>query len=396
MDVGKLLSRWWFVALASLAVGISSTWLVHLVFPISDPLMMSGDPPALRLLSGTFFALAYGGGYAFSLTSLLLAFVPRHKVGARRIPGPDDLERSGLKVVRRRGSYDVRMTSISTLRVYEDGPGLRCLPAPNALWAIALLSFAPQLSFLVVLVVLSVHHQCFKGLGGLTVNKPLAAAAEKADVDHLVQDSLMNAFALAKNAAEVRRSTFHDRAIIMAVISLIAWAVLLMLNAGRIVDDGRLLGFQLGTLAITVLATAIVLLLWKRSCVSVKREEAWAARLQSVMRGDEREGSPVAVLLDACQEVPSWLALRREGVWVREPGRTLLVFILLTMGTNAFLQYGSIWWGFRILGIACLASGIYMFAVMRAAARHEAQEMAAEWEGRMKEMDSLLEPQGRR
>jgi hypothetical protein len=130
--------------------------------------------------------------------------------------------------------------------------------------------------------------------------------------------------------------------------------------------------------------------------VSVKREEAWAARLQSVMRGDEREGSPVAVLLDACQEVPSWLALRREGVWVREPGRTLLVFILLTMGTNAFLQYGSIWWGFRILGIACLASGIYMFAVMRAAARHEAQEMAAEWEGRMKEMDSLLEPQGRR
>lgn len=396
MDLGRLLSRWWFIALVSFAIGIPSTWLVQSILLPYGPPSLGGDSPTLRLLWGTYFALAFGGGYAFSVTGLLLAFVPRHRVGGGCIPGPDDLERSGLTVVQRKGSYDVRMTSISTLRVYEGGIEFRCLPAPNALWAIALLSFAPQFSFFVLPVALSVHHQCFDGQRSLTAMSPPTYETMKVDVNHLVHDSLMNAYALAKNAADVRRSAFHERAIILVVIALVAWAVLIVLNTRSILGSDAQLGFLLETLIITILTISGVLILWRRSRGSVKREEVWATRLLSMMREEDGTSSPIGLLLDACHEVPSWLALRQEGVWVREPGRTLLVFILLTIGTNAFLQYGSIWWGFHFLGLSCFALGIYIFAVMKTAAGFEAREMAADWERRMKEMDTLLEPQGGR
>jgi hypothetical protein len=128
----------------------------------------------------------------------------------------------------------------------------------------------------------------------------------------------------------------------------------------------------------------------------VTREERWAERFYSAIGGTEEGTSPIAVLMDACQEVPRWLSLHRKGIWTREPGKTFLTFILLVAGSNGLMQYGSIWRGFFLLSVVLLVLGISLFSWMAIAARTETRDLRREWEDQLKEMGSFLEPEGRR
>jgi hypothetical protein len=151
----------------------------------------------------------------------------------------------------------------------------------------------------------------------------------------------------------------------------------------------------MGTLAIVAVGIIGFLVLRRRSLDRVAVEEEWAAKLFSAIRGEEIAGSSIELLLDACLEVPRWLSMHRKGIWTREPGKTLLIFILLVAGSNGLMQYGSIRWGFVLLSICFLAIGITMFSWMVMTAGAETRDLAREWEERMKEMGSLLEPVGR-
>jgi hypothetical protein len=145
-------------------------------------------------------------------------------------------------------------------------------------------------------------------------------------------------------------------------------------------------------LAIAAATIAGVLILRKRNREDVAREETWAKMLLSVIREEEGAGSPIELLLVACHEVPRWLEVHRKGIWFREPGKTLLIFILFYVGVSSFLQYNSIWWGFYLIGLVCLILGTFLFSEWIISARFESREMAREWESKIGEMDSLLEP----
>jgi len=350
-------------------------------------LLEGADTPRLLFLISSFLSIC---GYLVSFICLPLLIVPRHSIDGGGILGPDDLVRAGFEVTRRRDAFDVRVAKYSVLRMYEGGHAFRCLPTSTAIWAIVLLFMAPQLTIIVFLIALYVHHGCCKGLRGMPVRSG-APAPEERSVEEIIGDSLMGAYMLAREAADVRRSSYNDHALILVILALVAWVALLAICAPDLIEHGSFAWLGLGTLVI-VAATAIgVLILRERRSKDVAREETWAKKLLSVIREEEGAGSPIELLLCACQEVPIWLEVRRRGIWSREPGRTLLIFILLNVGVGSMLQYSYIWWGYFFIGMVCLAFGIFLFSYQIVSARFESREIAGEWERKMGEMDSLLE-----
>ena len=447
MEVRKLLSRWWFVALVSLAIGIPATLLVlSLAWRSVIPSMLSEGPSAYRLLFMISFFMIYAG-YLISFICLFLTFGPRHVINGGRFLGPDDLVRAGYQVARRKGSFDVRVAKYSVLRIYEGERTFRCLPTSTALWALVIVFMSGQLVVFAFPIILYVHNRCWKGLeaviglrevgageerflvgGHHHRHRPAALAGEclgdghvdfvdvgaflaveldrdvviveeggssahdERDVADMVEDSLMGAYLLAREAANIKRSAFHDHVIIIVVFALASWVALLALSVQDIVGDRSFQWLGLGTLLIAVVAITGALILQKRSMEEVKREERWAERLLSAIRKEDGVGSPIELLLCACNEVPRWLAVQRKGIWFREPGKTLLIFILLYLGVSAFLQYNSIWWGFLLFGLICLAIGTFLFLKHIISAGFESRDMVREWDRRISEMDSLLEP----
>ncbi|OPX59948.1 MAG: hypothetical protein A4E29_01183 [Methanomassiliicoccales archaeon PtaB.Bin134] len=392
MEVGKLLSKCWFIALVSLAVGVPSTFVgLSLVWRSVTPSMLLEGPLTIQLIFwiGLFTSC---GGYIVSITCLLLAFGPRHVVEKGHFLAPEELVRAGYEVTRRNGSFDVRVAKYSVLRVYEGESTFRCLPTSTALWTIVILFLTFQLAALAFPIALYVHHRCWKRLDDITAEVSGDITPIEREVEDMVRDSLMGAYLLAREAADFRWSEFHDHVLILVVLALVSWTVLLVLSASDMFADRSLLGFALGTLVIAAVTLTGAFVLRERSRMDVEREERWAERLLSALRGEDGVGSPIELLLCACHQVPRWLSAHRKAMWLREPGKTLLIFILFNLGVSSFLQYDSIWWGFYLFGLVCLISGLFLLSSMIISARFESREMAREWERRIGEMDSLLEP----
>ncbi|MBI0582563.1 MAG: hypothetical protein JET69_06075 [Methanomassiliicoccales archaeon] len=394
MEVGKLLSKWWFVALSSLAIGMPLAYLAFaLVF--GGFVNMDGETPSSILLMDALLYLSLNGYLILFICSLLTVF-PRHAIAGKVFPAPDALVRGGREVKVRKGSYDIRVAKFSAIRVYEDTGTFRCLPTSTGLWAIALLSLGPQFVLFAFPLLLYIHEKCWRSVNDLGLNEKRSLVEAEKGIDDLIKDSLWRTYALSREAADIRRESFQDQALILVAVSLLAWAVLVMLGAPTILDQDSPWPLCVGTMAIAALAVSCFLILRKRSRRLVSIEERWAERIYSAIGGKEEGTSPIAVLLGACLEVPRWLLLHRKGIWTREPGKTFLTFILLVAGSNGIMQYGSIWWGFFLLSIALLALGISLFAWMAIMARIETRDLRREWEGRLKEMGSFLEPEGRR
>lgn len=393
MEAGKLLSKWWFVALLSLGIGVPSGFLVidevfsGIVAPYvgtSSFDLMRNAPLVLSL-----------SGYFVLLISALLTMAPRHSIG-NGPPGTEAFKMEGCEVLVRNDSYDIRVAKYSVIRVYKTDGTFRCLPTSTGLWAIALLSLGPPFVLFAFLFLLYSNDGCWRAVEDLTWEEEKDRVEEENGIDELMKDSLLSAYALAREAADIRRASFQDHAIILVAFSLLAWAALVALSAPVIVDHGPPWRFSMGTAAIAAVAFSGLLILWRRSRRLAAKEEEWAERLYSAMEGIGAGSSPVVILLDACREVPGWLSLHRKGIWTREPQKTLLSFILMVAGSSGLMQYGSIWWGFVPLSIGLLTIGFSIFLHMAITAGTETRELASEWEERMQEMGSLLEPGGRR
>ncbi len=393
MEVGKLLSKWWFVGLVSLGIGGPLGYLALSLFTGGSLSSILQEMPfPSNVLMVALYLLMFGG-YLISFLCLTLIVAPRHALDGKVQRDPDVLLRMGYEVRRRESSFDVRVGRLSTLRVYDEGRTFRCLPAPTVMWAMVLLSLSPPTVMFVFPLALFVQQGCWKGLVALPLRTLDATAPVERGVEEMVKDSLMRAYLLSREAAEIARSKSSDQSMILVIISLVAWTGLLVLSAPDLVAGRSLMMLGLGTLTIFVLTILGVLVLRKRIGKEVAKEEAWSSKLLSAMRSEKGEGSPIELLLDACQQVPRWLTVHRHGVWTREPGKTLLVFLLLVAGTNGFMSYGSIWWGFYIISAAFLVLGAYLLFSMTTKARFEARDLEREWEQRMLEMGSLLEPE---
>ena len=392
MEVGKLLSKWWFIALISLAIGMGSAYLAFdIVF--RGIVNLDGEMTSTSPLMVAFLYLSLSGYLVLFICSLLTV-APRHAMVGKGFPGPDALAREGREVKARKGSYDIRVAKYSLVRVYPEDGTFRCLPTSTGFWGIALLCLGPQFVMFAFPFLLYINDKCWRSVNELALKEKEAPAEAEIGTDELVQDSLLRTYVLAREAADIRRASFQDQALILVTISLLAWAVLVMLSAPTIMEGGSLWWFALTTVTIVVLTVSGLLVLRRRSREKVAREEEWARRLYSVMGGTGTTSS-IEVLLDACSEVPRWLTLHRKGIWTREPGKTFLTFVLLVAGSNGLLQHDSIWWGYLLLSIAFLALGTSLFSWMAVASWRESRDLRREWEGRMKEMGSLLEPAGR-
>ena len=394
MEEGKLLSRWWFVALSSLAIGMPSAYLAF-DFVFGGIVNLEGGMTSSNLLmiALLYFSLS---GYFVLFICTLLTIAPRHATVGKGFLGPDALVRDGREVVARKGSYDIRVAKYSVIRVYEEDGAFRCLPTSTGLWAIALLSLVPQLVMFAFPFLLYIHEKCWRSVNDLTLEEKRSPVEAEKGIDDLIKDSLWRTYVMAREAAELRKASFQDHALLLVALSLLAWAVLVMLIVPVILDHGSPWWLLTGTAAIAAVAVSCFLILRRRSRRLVSREERWAERIYSAIGGTEEGTSPIAVLMDACQEVPSWLSLHRKGIWTREPGKTFLTFILLVAGSNGLMQYGSIWRGFFPLSVVLLVLGISLFSWMAIAARTETRDLRREWEDQLKEMGSFLEPEGRR
>ncbi|OPX62219.1 MAG: hypothetical protein A4E30_00784 [Methanomassiliicoccales archaeon PtaB.Bin215] len=394
MEVGKLLSKWWFVALSSLAIGMPSAYLTFdLVFGGIVNLEGVTTSSSLLMTALLYFSLS---GYYVLFICLLLTLAPRHATVGNGFLSPEALLSNGHEVVVRKGSYDIRVAKYSVIRVYEEDGGFRCLPTSTGLWAIALLSLGPQFVMFAFPFLLNIHEKCWRSVKALTFEEKRPPVEAEKGIDDLIDDSLRRTYVLAREAVDIRKASFQDHALILVALSLLAWAVLVMLGAPVIVDHGSPWWLSLGTAAIAVVAVSCFHILRRRSSRLVSREEKWAERIYSAIGGKEGGTSPIAVLLDACLEVPRWLSLHRKGIWNRQPGKTLLTFVLLVAGSNGLMQYGSISWRFFLLSVVLLVLGISLFSWMVITARIETRDLRREWEDRLKEMGSLLEPEGRR
>jgi hypothetical protein len=391
MEVGKLLSKWWFVALLSLGIGMPSGFLVfHTAFSGIVSSYVGTSSFDLTMNIPLIISLS---GYFVLFICALLTMAPRHVISDGP-PGTEAFMKEGREVVVRKNSYDIRVAKYSVIRLYKTDGTFRCLPTPSGLWAIALLSLGPPFVMFAFLFLIYINDKCWRSVEDLAGEEKDHVENEKG-IDELLKDSLVSAYALAREAADIRRASFHDRAFILVALSLLTWAALMVLSAPIIVDHGPPWWFYVGTAAIATGAIPGLLILRRQNKRLVAKEERWAQKLFSAMGGEGAGGSPIEVLLGACLEVPGWLSLHRKGIWTREPGKTLLSFILMVAGSNGLLQYGSIWWGFTLLSIILLALGISLFSWMAIAARTEAHDLAREWEDRMKGMGSFLGPERR-
>jgi hypothetical protein len=201
---------------------------------------------------------------------------------------------------------------------------------------------------------------------------------------------------LARGAADFRRSQLQDRVLILVVLALVAWTVLLMVSIGNITGQSSLTVLVMGTLAIAAGTTAGALILRRRSRKDIDIEEDWARRMLSVLKDEDQGASAIELLLSACFEMPRWLQAHRKGIWFREPGKTLLIFMLFNLALSAFLQQGSIWWGFTLFGVVCMALGMFLFLKQIVSVNIESRDLARQWERRIGELERILETgQGR-
>ena len=390
MEVGKLLSKWWFVALLSLGIGGPLGYLALTSFmggSVSSVLQEMPFPSNVLLVAFDYLMF---GGYLISFLCLLLIVAPRHVMGGGGFPDPDALLRVGYEVRRKENSFDVRVGKLSTLRFYDGGRTFRCLPAPSALWALVLLSLCPPVVISVLPLALLVHVGCWKGLEATPRKENAASAPAERSVEEMVRDSLTRAYMLSREAAETKRSKFHDHSLILIVISLVAWTTLLVISATDLITGRPPTMLGAGTLIIAVITIIGVLVLRKSVRYDVAREEEWGRRLLSALRSERGEGSPIQLLLEVCAEVPRWLEVNRKGIWSREPGMALLIFLLLYIGANAMMQYDIISWWFFLISMGCFILGTLLFSYQLLRARSETLELSRDWQRKMEELGGIL------
>lgn len=346
------------------------------------------------------FYFVYLSYFFIAFTSVLFTIIPRHGLDRSMRLDPEELKRAGYELVVRERSFDVRVAKYSVARIYETNKGksFRCMPTASGLWAMVLLPLVPGLIIVVFPFSLYVYDRCWKGLKTVIERMKDVPVQEEKGVDALMMDSLTEAYTLARNAADDHRAELQDRSIIIVIFALVGWVALLALcGPYPVQNDSFVWKLGLGTLLLTSLTLIGILILRKWSKTLVREEELWADKLLAAMRGAvPEEGSTVELLMRACYEVPRWLEVNRRGTWRKDPWMALLILILLDSGVMAIMSYGSIWWGFYVLGLASLSIGSILFIDHHRRANKESKELRKDWDRKMTELGAIIGPPGER
>ncbi|MCX6650274.1 MAG: hypothetical protein NT131_01240 [Methanomassiliicoccales archaeon] len=386
MEARDLFSKWWFIALVSLAAG----GLVFLLLP------MVLDVPSRSIV---WLYTMVGSAWAIVLTCIIMTAVPWRPLDVEGELDPVKLGQAGYKVTVGGSDFDLRVAkySVARIRMRHGRFSYRSLPTSTGFWAVFLLSVFSYSVILAFPFMLYIYVQCQKGLGTVvSILKDLPRSPEKS-VDELVMDSITSAYMLARQATDDSRSKFHDHCLILVTIALVGFVVLLMMSVQYPIDANEF-AWRLGGGTVSLIAIAItgMLVLRRRARRTVEKDERWTNELMTVMRGSVPEGgSAVEMLLRACSEVPRWLNAHRKGMWNRRPAMTMLIVLILDQGV-LFLIRG---YGFdliQLLGGALIVLWIILLLDQYRRGRKESDELKEDWQRKMSELESVLGLAGKR
>ncbi|MCG7844162.1 MAG: hypothetical protein MIO90_01870 [Methanomassiliicoccales archaeon] len=152
----------------------------------------------------------------------------------------------------------------------------------------------------------------------------------------------------------------------------------------------------LGTLALSALTVAGMILLKRRLDHVLSKDLSWSERLLSAVRLESAElvtddRSSVVLLLEACWEMPRWLKMQRKGVWHRKPWKALLVFFLLSSGVSGIMSYNSGTWG----GVPGIGGILFLLGALLVLDEHckqaaESRKIEMDWKTRMSMLETVL------
>lgn len=220
---------------------------------------------------------------------------------------------------------------------------------------------------------------------------------DEEDTQRRLTDSLTIAYLMAKDSADQRRSDHKEHAMIVVILALVVWTTILVISAGDFRDERSfLMGIGLGTVLLMALAGVVLVLMGRRTQRAADADLDWAERLLEASRlegteAGEKDSSTIALLLDACREMPRWLKSRRRGVWDRKPWKALIIMFLLIGGINGLGSYngGTLTWG-EWASVIVITAGAVLVLHEERRQRAETRKIRDDWNGRMSELESLL------
>jgi hypothetical protein len=386
MEVREASSKWWVIALVSLAAG----GMTFLLLSVTQNYALSSF--------GWFISLIYCCWASF-ITCVLLIAVPWRTMTDEWTWDPVILSQAGYEVTIRGDDFDLRVAkySIVRIRVRDGKPSYRTLPTSTGFWAIFLLSFVSFSIGLAFIFLLYIYVQGQEGLRRLVPKlRDIPRPTEHA-LEELVTDSLTSAYMMARQAADADRSRFHDHCIILATMAILGFGALLILSVQLPFEAGenvwRLGG---GTVLLVTITIVGILALWWRARGTIEEDERWAHRLMIVMKGSvPSDMSAVELLLRAISEMPRWLNAHRRAMWYRRPGMTLLIALLLDQGI-ILLFIGNGLDLVRMIGGSLIALGALLLLDQYRRGREESDRLREEWNKKMQEMENVLGLTGER
>ena len=238
--------------------------------------------------------------------------------------------------------------------------------------------------------------------------RPRKSIAES-DIRINLIDTLSEGHRLAAEASEVTQSSYEDMVLIVATGTMAVWMGIFVLLFWYGTTE-TLAGGTLGALlvATAVAGTFAVLsgLRTRRSYGPLLRDyRSWAEKLQKALAREtgywvqgEPEASSFELIAEACKEVPKWLEARRRGTLFREPGTSMVIF-LLGYSAAMTLIVGVAWSEWSFIGSAVLLAisaavvgvSIVLYRRMRRSLKEEMTRTMDDWNRRLEAMNMRME-----
>jgi hypothetical protein len=225
-----------------------------------------------------------------------------------------------------------------------------------------------------------------------------SATGRGTDIERLLNDGLEEGYRLAAEARAVLVSGRQNALAIDGLASMTFWTLLLILFMGPYA--GSFPDAITAVLADTAVAAlvGVPLVLWTHRSyrARIDEQERWMRRLRQGMDPGSEEGSSFDLLMEASQQVPSWINIRNKGSYGRHPFLSTAAFIGGASALGLLYDMISSQAGDQVLAIALmtlafLALCLVSLYIIRSENERERKETVRRWQERLEESRKALD-----
>ena len=239
-----------------------------------------------------------------------------------------------------------------------------------------------------------------------------AVASAPMDVHATLVDSLSEGRRLAQEAYEAAKSNYEDTVIVLVIVG-VAFFMGAFLAGLWVIPDGhdsiRLTSSAiLGALAMVGVILPTFLKTRKRQLTAIRQFEEHAKRLADALAIELSSGKPpdgypssFEIIAGAGDQIPVWLAARRQAGAYRHPTTWIAIFVFAYAGAlltvAAVAEMLSDWddpaRNGVVLAIGCvmLVSTLSLYRRWRKEERLESEQVTGDWRGRLEVLRSEME-----